>query len=237
MTSLRNSTSLIAATLIAGLTFTGVAIGQPARGEGKNARQKGGGAGQTENDAPRARRQQGGPGFEAQMGGAREQGAELIRFWDNDRVAERLELTEDQVNALQQSFDSAKAALDALKDDGKEAHEALRAELDKDNPDLNAVLAADAEITKVNSERRKIALTHRVAVQSILTTDQETKLKEGRREMMGRQREGRGGPDGGMWEGRQGRGGRPGPGGGAPMPPPMDDEGGAPLPPLPEEGV
>ena len=236
MTTLRNSTSLIAATLIAGLTLTGVAIGQPARGEGKNARQKGGAAGQAAGEAaPRARRQQGGPGFEAQMGG-REQGAELIRFWDNDRVAERLELTDDQVNALQQSFDSAKAALDALKDDGKEAHEALRTELEKDNPDLNAVLAADAEITKVNSERRKIALTHRVAVQSILTSDQETKLKEGRREMMGRQREGRGGPDGGMWEGRQGRGGRPGPGG-PPMPPPMDDEGGAPLPPLPEEGV
>lgn len=233
MKSLRNSTSLIAAALIAGVALTGYAIGQPAK-EGKKPRQKGGEAAQVENEAPRARRQQGGPAFDVQMGGGREMGAELIRFWDNDRVAERLELTDDQVNALQQSFDSAKASLDALKDDGKEAHEALRAELEKDNPDLNAVLAADAEITKVNSERRKIALTHRVAVQSILTAEQETKLKEGRREMMGRRR---GGPDGGMWEGRQGRGGRPGPGGGQ-FPPPFEGgEGGAPLPPLPEEGV
>ncbi len=235
MTALRNRTSLIATALIAGLTLSGLAIAQPAAKEGKKTRQKGGEAAQVDNEAPRARRQQGGPGFEAIMGG-RDQAGELIHFWDNERVAERLNLTDDQINALQQSFDSAKASLDALKDDGKDAREALRAELEKDNPDLNAVLAADAEITKVNAQRRKIVLTHRVAVQSILSADQEAKLKEGRRAMIGRAREGRGGPEGGMWEGRPGPGGHPGPGG--QFPPPFDGDGGAmPLPPLPEEGI
>ncbi len=271
MTSLRNSTSLIAAALIAGLTLTGVAIGQPARGEGKNLRQRGAEAGQAAGEAaPRARRQAG-PGFEGPggQGGPRDQAMELIRFWDNDRLNERLQLTEDQIKGLQDSFDTSKAALDALKDEGKDAHEALRTELEKDNPDLNAVLAADSEISTVNAQLRKIVLSHRVAVQSILTAEQEKSLKEGRREMAGEMRGGRG--RGGdemrgrfqgvetldelnaaldeagvpaenreriikMWERRQARGGRPGPGG-APMPPPMEDEGGAPLPPLPEEGV
>jgi hypothetical protein len=103
---------------------------------------------------------------------------ELFPFWQADGIVEALVLTEDQITGLEQSFQTTKLALEIDKGSGKELHEALKAEMEKDSPDLETVLAAIDDISDEMTLKRKLLLSHKVAVKTILDEAQEENLRE-----------------------------------------------------------
>ena len=236
MTRLNKSTFATAAFLAAGLAIAGLSYAEPpagdtapanakvTKGEGKPRGERRGPAagGQGERRGPGAEGNEsqesgrpgpGGPGGPGgQMGQQRDGQEHLGKFWENERVAEALQLTPEQLTELNEAVDATTASLEAIKGDGREAQEELREELEKDNPDITTVNRLVDSITASQAERMRITTGHRVAVQSILTADQEKALKDARRG--GRGGQGRGqmrgeGAGEGAGEGRgEGRGKR-----------------------------
>lgn len=233
MTRLNKSTFATAAFLAAGLAIAGLSYAEPpaagdaapagakvTKGEGKprGERRGPGAGGQGERRGPGAGEEMqgegrpgpdgpGGPG--GRMGQQRDGQEQLGKFWENERVAEALKLTPEQLTELNEAVDATTASLQAIKGDGREAQEELREELEKDNPDITTVNRLVDSITASQAERMRITTGHRVAVQSILTADQEKVLKDARRG--GRGGQGRGqmrgeGAGEGAGEGRGKRG-------------------------------
>jgi len=230
MTRLNKSTFATAAFLAAGLAIAGISFAEPPAGNSPPAGAKvtkGEGKARAERRGPSAGAQQGerrgpafaeegqemgrpGPGGQGGQGGQggfqREFTEQLGKFWENERVAEALQLSPDQVQALNEAADATQSSMEAIQGDGREAQEELRAELEKDNPDVTTVNRLVDQISASQAERLRITTSHRVAVQSILTAEQETALKEARRG--GRGGQGRGqarGEDGGEGRGQRGQ--------------------------------
>lgn len=197
------STLLAAAVLAAPLAIAGPGK----KGEKANAPTAQVDGDATDAKAPRARRGEGnfrpgkGPGF----GGPGFDG-ELPRFWTRGNVAERMELTEEQITQLDATADTTEAAMDAVRPELEEAHEALRAEMDKDNPDLATAQKLGEEVHRIHGELHKIQLGHRVALKNILTEEQEEKAKRAMENFRDR-RGGRGPGKGGNEQARKWLGG------------------------------
>ena len=197
MTRLNKSTFATAAFLAAGLAIAGISFAEPPAGGKPSADAKvtkgpaGKGRAERRGPAAGAEGERRGPAGGENMqdegrpggrGGMQRGGAEnLGKFWENERVAEALKLSDEQTAELNASLDATKASLEAIKGDGKEAQEELRAELEKDNPDVTTVNRLVDQITASQAERMRITTNHKVAVQSILTADQEKALKDARR--------------------------------------------------------
>lgn len=108
-------------------------------------------------------------------------------FWQNEEAVAYIGLTPTQVAALESTATATKEALEALKETSRDVRSLIREELESDNPNLNTINALVDEGAKQRSDRAKIGLGHRVAVQTTLSADQEVKLqewREGRREEM-----------------------------------------------------
>jgi len=106
----------------------------------------------------------------------------LLPFWQSPRIAEHLGLTDDQIAALEASFQAAITALEAQQGAIPEARKALREALAVDEPDLDAVLAALEALKAAEAEREAIILGHVVVVKNVLTAEQEEKLAALRRQ-------------------------------------------------------
>ncbi len=123
----------------------------------------------------------GGPGFKG-PGGPGPLGLvteSLIRFWDRPEAVERLELTENQVELLQQSFDQSKPIVEEnmrlIHEAGRILGENLRPDGD---PDLDAVNKAIDDLTTAQNAVMKAAAAHRATVQTLLLDEQLETLKE-----------------------------------------------------------
>ncbi len=108
----------------------------------------------------------------------------MFPFWHNDSVAEKLGLSEEQVQGLEESWQLTRDALESTKGSLLEAGEAMREELEKDSPNLDTVYALSDATTAAASEKKKIVLGHMVTVKNILSAEQETTLKEGARRFL-----------------------------------------------------
>ena len=130
------------------------------------------------------------------------------------KMIANLGLDATQQEKVQAIFDNAKPRRDALRTQMREAFQQMRALLDQDTPDQNAVLAQADKLGQLSTEMHKQRLTTLLAVRAELRPDQRAKLKA---EMM------KHGP-GGRWHHHRGMGG-PGPGtaGDEPMGPPPEE--------------
>jgi len=102
----------------------------------------------------------------------------LKPFWDNERIAEALELSEDQIASLEESGEITQEALESTEGSILQALAALKEELEKDNPDLSTTLSLSDEVTAALDEKSENVLGHVVTVKTVLTVEQEEKLKE-----------------------------------------------------------
>jgi hypothetical protein len=126
----------------------------------------------------------GGPGGPGPLGLVTES---LIRFWDRPEAVERLELTETQVELLQQSYDQSKPIVEEnmrlIHEAGKVLGENLRPDGD---PDLDAVNKAIDDLTTAQNAAMTAAAAHRTTVQTLLLDEQLETLKDMRRQHLRR---------------------------------------------------
>ena len=118
------------------------------------------------------------PGAEGNPGGplsAIFPGAQQLMapFWENERLAGELNLTEEQVAQLTAARAAAQEALVGSRETVAENRTALMEELGKDSPNLDAVLALHAELGADRELVTQVLLSHVVTVKNILTADQE----------------------------------------------------------------
>lgn len=165
-------------------------------------------AGQWGTEAPRVQaRGEVAPRGPAEAPGLRGEGEPLLLlagpyarpFWQNERLAERLQLSDEQIADLKATHESVRSQLEATQREQAAARESLRLALDADSPDLDTVLAAGERLNATRAEHQRLLLTQVVKVKKILTAEQEQALKEAAERlgaMAMRERLGAGRPDG-----------------------------------------
>lgn len=135
-------------------------------------------------EGPRGPQGPGGPGGPGGFGGPGIDGALaratalMIPFWENDDVVEKLGLTDSQIQSLAESHSVTKESLEAGEGSVREAAEALREEMERDNPDLTTVNDLVDTVTEASNEKSKLILGHAVVVKNVLTEEQEELLKD-----------------------------------------------------------
>ncbi len=146
----------------------------------------------------------GGPGMGRGFGPGMGRGGEmgLARFVNNPSMRQQLGITDEQVSKFhQQNEDFQKAGIQnraTMQIKNLELNDLLRA----DKPDRAAIDKKLAEVTAAQAASEKARIDHQLAMRSLLTPDQQTKLKQ----MMQNQ------PGMGPGRGPGGRGGPNGPG-------------------------
>lgn len=108
--------------------------------------------------------------------------AAMFPFWEHEEITEDLDLTPEQVKALQESHDLMHDTLDGGKGSVRKLGRELKAELEKDNPDLAAVKKINEQLTADIASKSGAVLAHVVTVKTILTEEQETQLRKSGRE-------------------------------------------------------
>lgn len=102
----------------------------------------------------------------------------LFPFWENERVSKELGLTSEQTAALAESHELLRGQLESSQDSIKAAREALRAEMEKDNPDLQTVYKLSDAVAEAQNARKRLVLGHAVTVKNVLTAEQEQTLRD-----------------------------------------------------------
>lgn len=163
----------------------------------------------------------GGPGFgyhrppmERAMRGERG------RWWNNPKIAEKLNLTEDQRKAMDAIFQQHREQLVDLRANVEKAEIAMDPLVKADQPNESAVLAQIDKVAQARAELEKANARFLFELRAKLTPDQWKQVQEFRQSHEGMHQMRHGGP------GRMGTGGD----GGTPPPPPgpqgmLDDRG------------
>ncbi len=129
-----------------------------------------------------------GPGMNAGFGmmapSARKLGAVMFPFWENDEIADELELSEDQIDAMAESHALLTEQLEDTQGSIADAGGALKEEMEKDSPDASTVNELIDELTEATNEKSRIILGHAVVVKNVLTEEQEDELPGVSRELM-----------------------------------------------------
>ncbi len=119
------------------------------------------------------------PGMPGPGGPMANFGSEVQRFWDRPSAAERLALTEEQVQKLDASFNKARPAIDKGEARMRKATEVLNKAFNSDTePDIAMLHSTVEEFSNAQKEMMMAGIEHRAAVQSILTPDQMKTLRE-----------------------------------------------------------
>ncbi len=177
-------TSVIAAGIIAVFVFSGLALAQ-GPGAGKSAGR--------------------GPGAQAWCDGNGPGGGRGI-----ERLAQRLDLSDDQVKAITDLQEQSRTKNLALRKDMMRLRNELQGEMLKDSPDVKTVKNLAAKMGDLRTTMQQNRLETRLAVRQQLTPDQRDKMLMAGQGFGRDGRHGRGGP--GVCGDRDGRIGR-GPGG------------------------
>jgi Spy/CpxP family protein refolding chaperone len=110
---------------------------------------------------------------------------DVTRFWERPQAVERLALTPEQVEKLEASHDKARPAMDKSEARMREAGEALAKALHGDTePDIAMLRATVEEFSAAQKELMMAGVEHRASMQSILTPEQLTSLREMRQPRM-----------------------------------------------------
>lgn len=99
-------------------------------------------------------------------------------FWERPRVAERLNLTEEQTATLTESREQMLVQLDPARDVSRTANRALLAELAKDEPSRTEINTLVDNYFAARAAERKIVLGHVVNAKAALDADQLAELQE-----------------------------------------------------------
>lgn len=98
-------------------------------------------------------------------------------FWQNERLANALSLSEEQLEALKTSHEELTEKLQEAQGAPAAHHETIREEMAKDEPDLEVVLDAFDKLAELRGERQRAMLSHAVVVKNTLTPEQEAILR------------------------------------------------------------
>jgi periplasmic protein CpxP/Spy len=181
----------MAATLVAGATYAqgpDMAIAQgPGSGQG--------GAGFGDHRPPMERAMRGDRG----------------RWWNNPKVVEKLNLTEDQRKAMDEIYQQQREKLVDLRATVQKAEIEMEPLVRADQPNESAVMAQIDKVAQARADLEKANARFLFELRAKLTPDQWKQVQEFRQNHEGMREMRRGGPGG-----RQGAGGD----GGAPPPPP-----------------
>lgn len=108
----------------------------------------------------------------------------MIKFWENPRIANRLELNESQIASLNKLHETSKVRLEEVEEEASGVREQIKAEMDKAAPSLDIINGLADQLGTIHAERTKAMLSHRVAVQAILTPGQLEDVDNIRRNMI-----------------------------------------------------
>lgn len=174
---------------------------------------------------PGGRGKVGGPGF---GGPERMGGAILVRALDNDKLVERLGLTEEQVSKAKASIQETQKKLIRLRADAELADLEARNLLQADAADRDAVLKAVEAAGAAHTAIRKAAAEERLNLRDILGADTMAKIRQHMSDRIADRRDNRRDKGSRQDGGRPGRGAGPGVPGQGPawmqdeMPPPAE---------------
>lgn len=98
-------------------------------------------------------------------------------FWQNDRIANALELNEEQVEALKTSHEEMSGKLRETFRAPVQHLRAIQGQLDGDSADLDAILESVDRLAENRAQRHRAILTHVVNVKNTLSADQEDRLR------------------------------------------------------------
>ncbi|CAN5288016.1 hypothetical protein BH09SUM1_BH09SUM1_30660 [soil metagenome] len=111
--------------------------------------------------------------------------AALAPFWEKADLAAELKLSDSQIASLKESRDLTMTELDKTPGSVRTKADALRQELQKDNPDLTSIDKLLDDVTTDANAKAHLILAHIVTVKTILTPDQEAVLKAHVKEKIG----------------------------------------------------
>lgn len=120
----------------------------------------------------------GGPGLPGLDGPLAKAGKLAFPFWENDQIAEDLELTDEQIEALEESHEIMKEGLEASKGSMIDLGKQLKEEMEKDSPNAATVNDLLDQITAEGNEKARLLLGHVVVVKNVLTEEQEEALPD-----------------------------------------------------------
>lgn len=101
---------------------------------------------------------------------------DLFAFWDQQDLASRLNLTDEQREELSSSYKDTTEKIDGAKKDAREAIASLRQELDKPEPSVSDVESYSDQLADAMKARQKAVFSHAALVKKTLNTDQENVL-------------------------------------------------------------
>jgi Spy/CpxP family protein refolding chaperone len=93
-----------------------------------------------------------------------------------ERIAEKLELTDEQIARIEEIRDAAKPKRAELRKRVLRLQNSLQGELLEDDPDKVAALELVASIGEATTELRKLALEERLEMRAVLTDEQRDEL-------------------------------------------------------------
>ncbi len=108
----------------------------------------------------------------------------LVNFWDNERIAKRLDLSDQQVEALAESHQITKETIQSTREELQTLRRQMREEMSKETPELDRVYELFDQISALQNQNRRSSLGHMVAVRGILTADQQEEVGNIRRHMV-----------------------------------------------------
>lgn len=145
----------------------------------------------------------------ARRGGMR--GAMLpIAFWENEKVAPKLNLSDEQTGKLKASYATAKEKMAAIEPKMAEHRTKMQEAMRSGNRDEAAITKMREEMAPLRKQQDEIIAAHQKVVDGTLNDEQKATLKEALKELT---------PPAGQWQGRggnrqpgaaQGEGRRPG---------------------------
>jgi len=139
------------------------------------------------------------------------------KWWNNTELAKTLNLTDQQVQKMEQIFQQHRLQLIDQRAAVEKAEVALQPMMEADRPDEAQVLAQIDKVAQARAELEKSNARMLLGIRQVLSADQWKQLKS---EMP---RPGFGGPRPGGPEGRPRRGGPGGPGPDGPPPPEIEE--------------
>lgn len=114
--------------------------------------------------------------FGTGLGISMQERSNLFAFWDQQDIASRLNLTDEQRETLADSFTATTKKIDDAKNDAREAITSLRQELNKDEPSVSDVEGYSDQLADAMKAKQKAIFSHAALVKQTLNADQESVL-------------------------------------------------------------
>lgn len=103
---------------------------------------------------------------------------------DFEKFAKELKITDEQKNEMKQLMQSSISRKKEIRQQIKEKNDALNNELLKEKVDMNIVNSLANEIVQLDAEISKINIERKLKARSILSFEQYTKIEQNRKQLL-----------------------------------------------------